>query len=123
MGTNWTGISSNTATTTGGAVLLVAEFDYNGGAGLDAAKIYLDPTSLTTPNNLIATFPSLTLPQITMVRLFSGGNSSGSSAATSTTFDELTIGQSYTDVVPEPSSLALLGLTSAMMLIRRRGTA
>jgi hypothetical protein len=36
------------------------------------------------------------------------------------TFDNVTIGTTYADVVPEPSTLGIAGLAAAAFLLRRR---
>ena len=92
---------------------LLGLIEYN--SGVDTISLWIDPTDM---NNLGTANASTTdtLGTFTKLRLGTGiGSGSG------LTVDNLTIGTTFADVIPEPSSAALLlGLGAVALVLRRR---
>lgn len=105
-----------------GATALVVgkfEFDINGTA--DRLTLYINPGNLLNESSLT---PYLVLDHndfgsLTGLRLFSGGNATGFPASGGQ-FDEIRLGTTFAQVVPEPGSAALLASGGMALLIRRR---
>jgi hypothetical protein len=92
---------------------LLGLIEYN--SGVDTISLWIDPTDM---NNLGTANASTTdtLGAFTKLRLGTGiGSDPG------LTVDNLTIGTTFADVIPEPSSAALLlGLGAVALVLRRR---
>jgi hypothetical protein len=105
--------ASSTAFANGTAVLMVLRADFVGGGG-DTFKLFINPTSTTEPGSADATKSGYDLGTVGTIQFT--GNLGFS-------FDELKIGSSYADVVPEPSTyaagLAVAGLVGMTWLRRR----
>ena len=93
---------------------LVVRIDYNPGSNDDVATVWINPVNEASANSNLGAANA----EFTEVRLRSGTtNSSGTTYGNiifATTFDEAAI--------PEPSSLALLGIGGLCMLRRRRSS-
>jgi len=87
---------------------LVAQVDFDN----DKLNLWVDPTSgdLATPD---VTRAYTGTNWSSAVRLASGGTGS-------TSWDNLSVGTTFADVVPEPATLAWLGGVGALALLRRR---
>jgi len=100
--------------------LLVYRIDFGGGttAGNEKVTMYIDPAPGAAPN----VAPSVTLPDVTnftfdRVRIQSGNGSNFN-------VDEVALGTTYADVVPEPATIGFVGLGAiATLASRRRRTA
>lgn len=109
----------NTAVSTDGFLTAVAQITINGG-GADVINLWVgdnatDPVDTSgTPDS---TLGSLTLDGVNRIRISNG-------SATPTTFDNIVIGEFEADVnsaaIPEPTSLALIGLAGCGLAARRR---
>lgn len=99
--------------------LLVAELQYNDGI-TDSITMWVNPTS-TDPASAAesVTFTgtatnSLTLGSVGGVQLYENHDSG------SVEFGNVTLGTTFADVVPEPTSVAILALSAGAMCMRRR---
>jgi hypothetical protein len=103
---------SSTVATSGTAVLMVLRADLVAGAA-DSFKLYLNPSLLAEPGSADATKSSYEVGNITGVQFT--GNLGFS-------LDELRVGSTYADVVPEPGTCAAgaaIGLLTAGACLRR----
>ena len=109
--------TSSTAFANGTAVLMVLRADFVGGGGGDTFKLYINPSNAAEPGSADATKSSYNVGTINTIQFT--GNLGFS-------FDELKIGSSYADVVPEPGTyaagIAVAGIVG-MTWRRRRHTA
>lgn len=119
---NGTYPSSDAASSASAVNQLVLELDYTGGS-TSAVYLYLNPTSQPSHSSAIVSGTGITLqdfeantnPTITQVRL--GANAGNGSPVE---FDEIEVGTTFADVVPEPSTLAMLAIPGLAILHRRR---
>lgn len=95
------------------APILLDTFDGNSDLGLWLAKSY------TLTNGVDATFTDDSYFRVRKLRPNPAGTNGGSNP-TSFTYDNLLIEAESLSVIPEPSSLALLGLGGIAILLRRR---
>jgi hypothetical protein len=120
-GTGFVGSSLGTATVAQNATtFLVMELVYNG-AGSDAAYLYENPTSTPSTSSAIYSLTGLSL---------SGGTTTGAGTYidaigvidqdATNAFDEIRVGNTFADVVPEPTSLAAMAVLGGLALLRRR---
>lgn len=89
--------ASSTAFANGTAVLMVLRADFVGGGGGDTFKLYINPSNAAEPGSADATKSGTDVGTVSAIQFT--GNLGFS-------FDELKIGSSYADVVPEPSTYA-----------------
>jgi hypothetical protein len=96
--------------------LLVYRIDFGGGttAGNEKVTMYVDPTPGAAPD----VAPSVTLADVNnftfdRVRIQSGNGSNLNA-------DEVSLGTTYADVVPEPATIGFLGLGAIATLASRR---
>jgi hypothetical protein len=96
--------------------LLVYKIDFGGGttAGNEKVTMYVDPTPGAAPD----VSPSVTLADVNnfsfdRVRIQSGNGSNFNA-------DEISLGTTYADVVPEPATMGFLGLGAIATLAGRR---
>jgi hypothetical protein len=103
--------------------LIVMEFTYNGGGGLDTEQLWVDPTL----GNSGPLGTDVTTGTVTGTLDLSGYWFLRTSTSTGGYIDELRIGDTYSDVVPvpEPSTLALslIGGFMGLVVFRRRANA
>jgi hypothetical protein len=104
--------------------LLVADVEATGGTNGDGfAKLFVNPTSSTESADTVAltiqgTSTSALQAGLTTVSLFAGNGTSTTGA--NATYGDILIGTTFADVLPEPSSLAILCLPAMALLSRRR---
>jgi len=133
IGTGWTGAgasgignysvfrnsgSGGTTTGNGGQVplnttkLLVVKLTFSGDSNVDTARLFINPANGPAPTDSMAvsTLTGLNFGDIDRVGMHWGAPS---------TLDEIRIGTTYGDVVPEPQTWMAMGL-GALGLIRQR---
>jgi hypothetical protein len=108
---NLGGTPTTPATTS--STFFVIQLNYGGGASLDSASFFINPTSSSSTAS--ESTSGLTLPTLTGIQ-FAGINGTNLTI----NFDEVRVGNSFGDVVPEPASIGLVGAVGAMGLLRRR---
>lgn len=117
LSTGGTQNTSATAFANGTAVLMVLRADFVGGGGGDTFKLYINPSNVAEPGSADATKSGWDVGTVSSIQFT--GNLGFS-------FDELKIGSSYADVVPEPGTyaagIAVAGVVG-MTWRRRRRTA
>jgi hypothetical protein len=125
-------IVSNVAMKTGVTQLVVLRFDLD--MGLARLRAYIDPESLTDESSSTVDLDQsgLFVSSIAGVGFTARGFQDVSSggppgvdgvdyfSAASGVFDELVIGTSYADVVPEPGGIAALAAGAALLVLRYR---
>ncbi len=115
-GSGGTQVASSTAFANGTAVLMVLRADFSG-AGNDTFKLYINPGNSIEPGTPDATQASFNVGTVSAIQFT--GNLGFS-------FDELKIGSSYADVVPEPSTyaacIAVAGIVGMTWRRRRSAT-
>lgn len=113
-GSGGTQNTTSTGYTSGTTVLLVLRADFVGG-GADTFKLFVNPSIVAEPGSADATKNSYDVGTVSSISFT--GNLGFS-------IDELKIGSSYADVVPEPSTyaagLAVAGLAGMTWLRRRQ---
>lgn len=99
-------------------IFVIAEYRFDAG-GNDTGRLWLNPNPATFDPNV--TTPSVTVSQVDI------GGPIGSFFLRQTgglpntvEVDEIRVGTAYTDVIPEPSAVAAIGVVGASMLVRRR---
>lgn len=97
LSTGGTQNASSTAFANGTAVLMVLRADFVSGGGGDTFKLFVNPNGSTEPGSADATKSAYDVGSISTIQFT--GNLGFS-------IDELKIGSSYADVVPEPSTYA-----------------
>jgi hypothetical protein len=114
--------------TSSDTLFVVVDYQINPGANNDTAKLYV----YKDPGNVDATEPATAQAtsddSVTMTGdVSTAGNGFNSffvrnnaSEPTNTTLDELRVGTTWADVIPEPASIGLLGLALPLMARRRR---
>ena len=109
-------INSSGAITVETTYLLVAKIEFNVLGDDDQITMWIDPTGVETGTSLTATdTDTLSWTAPTYFVVYSNGI-----AADNVKVDNVRIGTTWASVVPEPGSLALLGLGGLCMLKRRR---
>ena len=91
--------------------LLVYRIDF--GAASEHVRLYVNPSDSTEPAAASADVPSKSNFTWDSIRLQAGGG-------TTADWDEVRIGTTYADVVPEPATAGLLAIAAAGLLARRR---
>jgi hypothetical protein len=97
-------------------VFLVGSVDFTTGA----IDLWVNPQGTAQPPTSGSNFVSTTIALTTGITISNIIPFGSAAAASSTDYGAFTFGSSYADVVPEPSSLALVCLPAVALLRRRR---
>jgi hypothetical protein len=108
--------SNTTAVTLNTTCLLVLGMNFSTGT----LNLYINPDTPGEPTTPAATITSATFPTgINEFSTFAGSGTVGSSNG-SIILDEIRMGTTYADVVPEPGSLVIMFVSATGLLTRRR---
>lgn len=106
------GFSPTINGTPGTTMFIVGRITFSDTAGADSITAWLNPASMPTTGGVTVNGNITTGASLNM-GIRGGGNWQG-------TFDELRLGTTYADVIPEPATMGLLGLSLGMLSLRRR---
>lgn len=111
--------NSSTSAALDTTFLIVARFSMNGGSTYQRTDLYINPTGPSDPGTADATATFNT--GLTQLSLLSVRNFSPEALDT-LYIDELRVGTTFADVIPEPSAalLAAFGALGILLLMRRR---
>lgn len=111
-----TNAKSNVQAVLGNTYLLVGKFFKSAGGSYDKMSVWVDPQTLAEPAasaTVMSSSGSATVSYLTM-------RTSDMEVGDQFQFDELRIGTTWADVVPEPATLTLLALGAVVAALRGR---